>query len=696
MNDRMWLPGAARAVLGRLGLVAGVMAAWAGVAAPAAALEVYPIRQLIGYEGEETAAARRLVDPAFVAAVQHKGAAHFVEAYAASFRQHFGAVAAQGIDQRNRFRTFAASLHLTRASHYQVEGLDGTVTHFFPLTLSLNITNPLTGEVVYSLSRTRYEMAKLLASAGAEEVRAQQMALYERNLLTLIDAVVAEAAAGFKPTQIGAVLRREWHGLFILDKGMEAGIAAGDDLQDAAGNLIKVLHAGNGHAVAVPVLAGRLEPGGVFSKYATMGVQDLKKPRVLILPEARQGAQDATDDTVAELFAQLLARDTAFTLTPVNRQHQQVLNALDRETQLGQVAVKQNRALPAYFLRLRALPLNVYEVPTNSPRIKHRLYEALAFGELLDNAGAVVYAATARSRIDDEIINGTGFDMRARYEVMLKNVVLELAGKFGKGVRFRAVSAPVQRVEGEVVTVSDPGYALADGASVQVFRALDAGLGEPVQVPIWEARVQGREGASVRLALVLAQTQALQQGGIRPAVGDVVLVQEAGRASEKSVRFQPCEEEEQQLGGFKLAGYGRFAYYQFAEQTNLPFYSRWQELGASLEELTRNAGFRASLHIKAPQQLGYCVLPTTKIEVQERRCEAGLCSARVGANLVLGVREPGQSKVRYFGQKTEQQLTQVPEASFDDVVSSQLLEVAPVLLKESVRRIHAEPWGVGR
>ncbi len=661
--------------------------------AGAASLGVYPIQQLIGYQGEGTQ--RQMMEPAFVAAIQQKGAPFFVAAFVSQFRQRFGATAAATIDSHNRLRTFAASLQLTRASHYQVQGLDGTVTHFLPVTLSLNITNPLSGEVVYSVSRTRYEMLKLTAAAPAEQVRAQQVALYQRNVLQLIEAVVAEAAEKFKPTEIRAGVQKVWHEALILDRGLDVGIGPGDDLQDANGQLIKVVHAGNGYAVAVPVLVTQLDAQASFAKYTTMGVGDIRKPKVLVLPEAARRGPSGADDVVVELFGQLLGRDTAFTLTPVNRNHQQVLNALDRETQLGQVAAKQNRALPEYFIRLRSMPFKFYEVPTNSPTVKHRLYEAMAFGELLDNAGAVVYATTARARIDDEIVNGAGFDVQARHEVMLKNVVTELAQQFGRGVRFRQVSAPVAQVlDGQRVVVTDASDALSDGATVRVFRSVPGvGSGEPVRVPIWEAQVLGRTGHAVELALVLPLTAAMPKDGVLPEVGDVVLVQEAGRPTEQSVRFEPCAADDDQIGSFKIPDFGRFAYFQFGEQAVSPFYSRWQEIKASIEDLTRTAGFRDTLKVQEPKKVGYCIQPGTKIEVQKQTCEGGLCSFKVSATMAFGVKGPGDVKPRYFAKKIEPVLSNVPEVGFETVIASHLMESAPVLLKDSARQLQAQHWG---
>lgn len=657
--------------------------------AHAAGPAVYPVKQLIGYvaNGEE----KLLIDPVFIEAIQQKGPAFFVSSFENEFRQQFGKNAAATINSANRMKTFAASLQLTRASHYQVPGLDNTVTHFFPVTVSLNITNPLTGEIVYTTSKTRYELLKVLDTASAEEVHTQQLAMYEGNLLKLISSVVAEAAKNFRPQEVSAGLSREWNGLYVLDKGLDAGIAPGDDLQDAKGNLIKVVHSGSTYAAAIPVLVGKLDSIPRFSRYTTMSVNDIKKPRMLILPDARR--QDGGDDVINELFSQLLARDTAFTLTPVNRNYQQVLNALDRETELGQAAVKQNRALPDFFIRLHTAPRTIYELPTNSASVVHRLYETMAFGEVLDGSGRVVFATSADASIDDEIVKGAGFDVGARYEVLLKNVVQELADKFSKGVQIRNISAAVARVEGGRVTVDDPSRALDVGVAVRIFHKLDQSGAEALLVPVWEARVVERRGQQVDLELVLPQTSAMQKNNVQPEVGDVVLARTAGKGAAEGMRIEPCDVDRLQHGSYEMPSFGLFAYYSFAENSPFPFYTWWRQTRDSIDQLTRFAGFRAPLKMQEPLKAAYCLQPASKIELTGRTCnDKGLCSVKVSAQVAFGIKGPKDAKPRYFGQKIEPVINNVPEDYLDEVINSQLMKQLPAVFLEGARRIGKENW----
>lgn len=657
------------------------------VAGALAGPALYPVRQLVGYNA---AVDRALLDPMFVQAVEKRGQNWFVQFYVDDFRKQFGKTATATIDASNRLKTFAASLQLTRASHYTVPGLDGTVTHFYPVTLGLTITNPLTGEIVHTVSRTRYQVLKVRADEDEAEVGARSVALYQDNMEQLIHALVGDAVAGFRPVEISAALTREWNGLYLLDKGLDAGLAPGDDVQDEAGNLLKLVYAGNGYAVAAPVLANNIKPRARFARYSTMTASQLRKPRLLVLPSAGNSPED---ELLAGLFGQLLPPGTAFSLTPVNRDHQQVLDALARDTDIGQAAVRQNRALPEFFIRLQSAPPLMYELPTQSPSVVHRLYEGLAFGEVLDSAGRVVFATTARQRIDDEIVNGSGFDPAARYEILMKNLVQELADRFASRVQFRTVSARVQQVNDRVVLADDAAAALDLGTSVRIYRTLETPAGrEAVQVPLWDAQVTGRRGTQAELTLVLPLSNALQK--VLPVAGDTVQARASGAAvASGAVRLQPCTTDRTQYG-WALPGFDELAWYTLAEQGTYPLYEDWRETRASLDILTRYAGFRAPLQT-TQMETDWCVQPASRIDVGQSQCRDGLCSVRVSANIALGVRGRNDSKPRYFGQKIEPVINKVPQGWQDEVVASQLQQAIMPLLQESVRRINQDAWSQG-
>ena len=65
---------------------------------------------------------------------------------------HFPALEAT-IDSKNRLRTLALSVQVTRVSRYQIDKTDGTTDIYLPITLSVYFSNPVTGEVLQYLAR---------------------------------------------------------------------------------------------------------------------------------------------------------------------------------------------------------------------------------------------------------------------------------------------------------------------------------------------------------------------------------------------------------------------------------------------------------------------------------------------------------------------------------------------------------------
>jgi hypothetical protein len=84
------------------------------------------------------------IDPGFrssldigqtVALLQQRAQAHFPELETT-------------IDSKNRLRTLALSVQVTRVSRYQIDKTDGTTDIYLPITLSVYFSNPVTGEVL--------------------------------------------------------------------------------------------------------------------------------------------------------------------------------------------------------------------------------------------------------------------------------------------------------------------------------------------------------------------------------------------------------------------------------------------------------------------------------------------------------------------------------------------------------------------
>lgn len=143
-----------------------------------------------------------------------RGGRFFEDKFRAAFPD-----AVSTIDNANKRRTFAVSLQIARASKYLISKPDGTDDVYLPVTGSIYFTNVMTGEVLFTLTRTEIKVTSLRHDAsadGSDRIRA----LFRENFEELVEILTKDAQTKFKPAMISAVVKGEWNGLAILDGGL--------------------------------------------------------------------------------------------------------------------------------------------------------------------------------------------------------------------------------------------------------------------------------------------------------------------------------------------------------------------------------------------------------------------------------------------------------------------------------------------
>ena len=107
-------------------------------------------------------------------------------------KQSFGEKIVDTISQKTKNRTYVASLEVLRASEYIVKK-DSTAEIFLPVTLSLKLTNVLSGEVIYSDSVTLSQPIQVLTTeidSTATKTAIRQK--FQSTLLMLTQQVTQE------------------------------------------------------------------------------------------------------------------------------------------------------------------------------------------------------------------------------------------------------------------------------------------------------------------------------------------------------------------------------------------------------------------------------------------------------------------------------------------------------------------------
>jgi len=412
---------------------------------------------------------------------------------------------------------------------------------------------------------------------------------------------------------VEATVKETWKGYGILDKGYAAGIGKDDILLDAGGNEIKIEHAGQDYAVATPI-GGKISSGGRYARTSMMKLSDVKKPRVLVV--VSDGNADIPDAVMSQLFADQLGADAQFAVLPLNANYGKVQAAIDSNTQIGS-AVSGQRELPDYFIRLVVPDVVEYEKPTNLAYKTQRHYKSWAFAELLAKNGQVLFARHADESLQDVVTNGIGIAAADRHEVVLKNVLVELAEKFSKEVKFKHSTLEITDAENGQLWVDDTAQVLQPGQAVRIYREIS----KDVLVPTWEARVEAREGRRIALRAQLE----IAGSPPAPSKGDKLLIDQINTPAGGAMRLAYCPNPKSQVGSQFVPRYDELAY-AVAAQTGFNMVNR--SLKGLVERRVGSAsGFKAN--IKLPEAaFDQCLESLYRIDPVDSPCEGDACSTR--------------------------------------------------------------------
>lgn len=568
------------------------------------------------------------IDPAFRKALDIAGA---VAQWQQDAQAHFPGIA-KTIDATNRRRTLALSAQVTRVSRYEIAKSDGTTDIYLPMTLSVYISNPMTGEVLQSFSNTRYDVLTVTGATTSDDNAAKVSAAYRTGFAALLDSSLATAASRFKPYVVEAHVADTWHGYVVLDQGYQGGIGKGDVLDDGASE-IRVEYAREHYAIAVPVL-GTPKDGALFSRPATMALSDVAKPRVMTL--VSDGNADFSDALSTQLFTDKLGTDAPFATLPLNANFSQVQTSIDSHTTIGH-EVSAKRVLPDYFIRMVVPPARHYSLPTNLSYKTQQSYSAWAFAELLSRDGRVLYATDVNERIDDTVTDKSGFNASDRREVVLKNALTDLAGRFGKDVHFKPIDLAVTGTTGDAFDIDDPGMTLQVGQSIRVYHHVGklSGIPDDVLVPTWDGSVTGRDGGHVSASV------ALQVAGAppKPSRGDEVLIEQVANASSGGQRTAFCPAEKNQVGSVSVDRFDALAYASVARSSLVIVDPTLAPLVQG--KVGGQSGFAKTLDMP-PASYDTCVEALYRIDPSAHACHDGVCSTAYTVRLAYRQRAAGQ------------------------------------------------------
>ena len=605
-----------------------------------------------------------------------------------SLKQNFGTQIVDTISQKTKNRTYIVSLEVLRASQYIVKK-DSTAEIFLPVTLSLKLTNILSGEVIYSDSATLSQPIQVLtAEIESAATKAAIKQKFQSTLLSLTQQVTQELNSKLKIAETETQVIDQWKSYLVLDKGFNQGIAAQDELSSTDGDLIRVVHADSDYAVALPVLMSGNSKR--FSKVSTNTRQAMNKPKALVVDVLTY--QGESKDLIEQIFSDAVGEQASFTLTPVNRRYSAMAQSVSEQTALAQSEDINQRELPEFFIRINVVPVIAYQQQIGK-MTQQQVFHSEVFAEMIDHSGRVIYSAHATDDIKDVISEGMGFSLDARKEVVLKNALLKLGQKFQKGIQFTRSDLKVSGSSGQSISIEDAGERLTTGMKVHVYHQ-DKAAGRNILIPTWEATVLERQGAKVKAQLDFPVSS---RDRLPVRSGDSVLLDSSAPVGDsKQARVLCPGLHTEQVGEIPFYGFGPLIYHAFTSQSKRPFYATGSGfkgqtlLKDSVVSMTENAGFKKDMKVNFHIPQNECLQPVFKIEVKQDSIKCNADKSNCDATLVMasGARRFNDKaeKIGAYGLQQEIGLKGIDHQHRHEMYNIQMFEALPKILNQIVQK----------
>lgn len=353
--------------------------------------------------------------------------------------------------------TLIASLQISRADIWTVDKGADISEVFLPITLTLDLTNATTGEVMFteslSVRPTSKFDNKVIFAASREQLPA--------HINATIAELVANAAGKFKPYPLVATVRASKDGLYVVDKGRQAGLRTGDQI----GGDATVVFADANYAVIQPILDS-YKPGDIVSRQVAAPAEYLARPNALIITSAVP--EGMSGEYITRIFEENIGTNAVLGTMPVNPSFVELRNLALGKAGLSSAA-KNERSLPDYFIRLQTHTMEPTRISSKISGKYFDTFEAYALADVVDRSGRVVYSTSVSDRIVDEVFGNMGFSIEQRQDTVVRNALFKLSQRIGLEFKPRNIRL-LAEARGNADYVLDPGGSLAIGTRGMVLR----------------------------------------------------------------------------------------------------------------------------------------------------------------------------------------------------------------------------------
>lgn len=395
----------------------------------------------------------------------------FIQEYKSNFANSI-----DEINDLNKYKTLVSYISIPRVSKYIDKRPNGDII-YLPLTLSLSFVNIISGETIYSNSKTIY------GSTLTDDYQTISN-IYKENYNKAIDNLITESKANFHPFEIPVKVIDNYKNLYILDKGSESGIAEDDELFDENSNQLSIIYSTVGYSIGKNEFGYNIAPNTTFIKQANNGgINQIKKPKVLLI-------NDVANESIYDLLSSSLGEDAKINLLTINPTFNTMRSTVFKLNNITSVENEQlQRNLPDYFLYFTFTKPIKASITLNRTGLKNEYFNMMACGIIFDKSGKIVFAQCADETSDGRASNKQyGASDQDRIEILSKNLIGKLSEKINEQINFKEFEFKIKDINNNEIILEDKTENLREGNSITLYKKIKANNNEYL-IPMYKYNV---------------------------------------------------------------------------------------------------------------------------------------------------------------------------------------------------------------
>ncbi len=589
---------------------------------------------------------------------------YFIDTFVNTFKTSFPNIVSE-ISDTNKYNTFVAYLNLPRVSQDVIGNI--SVNVYIPMTGTLTFANLVNSEILYSESIT--ERMKYSTSEVNSKSPQKMAEPYKKVYTDIVNNVIKNAKAQFKPFAIEVKVADKYKNLYILDKGLSSGIAKGDLISDSYNNQLSVVHSELDYAIAYPIL-GSVQKDSIFKKYTNSSISQIKKPKILFV-------NDFSSEKIYNLFAAALGSNADFSLMTINKSFADMQTALESLNNNYKHSNMENRQIPEYFIKLHFITNARGVYKTNKSYNNIDKYALLACANIFNYRGEVLYSTCATDEVTDEDINTEKFSADYQAEVLAKNIFNKLAKDLSENVKFKNATIPIDKIKGENIILKDSNSILNYGDIVAVMKRVKTDkISSEVVIPTWIYKVVDINGSNVECSKI----RSLSDDISNPSKKDFIIKNAISQNKLKTSAYNFVIENSAGKGNvIDLSGFDDLAFNIISSNINLPVSVNSEKFKEQIDELNNGGyGFRRKLKYSGNNE-EKTIEPKYIVKLLEEKKKGNFLEQKYEITCGIIVKD-GKNAPKKNGIK--QQITiMIPQENNQEMIRYELLKNIIPLLK---------------